>query len=88
MMRERKIRMEISGGFDKNRFQKACVEARRLTTEGLLDPTTSLERAVRKPVYVSGKQTKDFYVRVNNGTRSFDIEQAFEYITTHDWARG
>lgn len=40
----------------------------------------------RKPVYVAGKQTKDFYVRVNNGTRSFDIEQALEYISSHDWA--
>jgi ATP-dependent Lon protease len=39
----------------------------------------------RKPVYAKGKQTKDFYVRVNNGTRSFDIEQAFEYISAHNW---
>ena len=43
-------------------------------------------RPSRKPVYVSGKQTKDFYVRVNNGTRSFDIEQAFQcYIIRQRW---
>jgi hypothetical protein len=38
----------------------------------------------RKPVYAVGKQTKDFYVRLNNGTRSFDIEEAFDYISTHN----
>ncbi len=30
-------------------------------------------------------QTKDFYVRINNGTRSLDIEDALDYITTHNW---
>ncbi|MBA3473326.1 MAG: protease Lon-related BREX system protein BrxL [Rubrobacter sp.] len=39
----------------------------------------------RKPVYAKGKQTKDFYVRLNNGTRSLDIEDALEYITAHNW---
>ncbi len=41
----------------------------------------------RKPVYARGKQTKDFYVRLNNGTRSLDIEDALDYITAHDWNR-
>jgi ATP-dependent Lon protease len=39
----------------------------------------------RKPVYASGKQTKDFFVRLNNGTRSLDVEEAFDYISSHDW---
>jgi ATP-dependent Lon protease len=42
-------------------------------------------RPSRKPVYARGKQTKDFYVRLNNGTRSLDIEDALEYITAHTW---
>lgn len=37
----------------------------------------------RAPVYAEGKQTKDFYVRVNNSTRSFDIEEAMNYISSH-----
>ena len=41
----------------------------------------------RKPVYAKGKQTKDFFVRLNNGTRSLDIEDALEYITAHNWNR-
>jgi ATP-dependent Lon protease len=41
-----------------------------------------------KPVYAVGKQTKDFFVRLNNGTRSFDIEEAFDYISSHDWSGG
>jgi ATP-dependent Lon protease len=39
----------------------------------------------RKPVYALGKQTKDFFVRLNNGTRSLDVEEAFDYISSHDW---
>ncbi len=31
-------------------------------------------RPSRRPVYAQGKQTTDFYVRFNNGTRSLDIE--------------
>jgi hypothetical protein len=30
----------------------------------------------------------DFYVRLNNGTRSLDLEEAVAYISAHDWARG
>jgi hypothetical protein len=41
----------------------------------------------QKPVYARGKQTKDFYVRLNNGTRSLDIEDALDYIAAHDWDR-
>ena len=37
----------------------------------------------RVPIYAEGKQTKDFYVRVNNSTRSFDIEEAMNYISSH-----
>jgi hypothetical protein len=39
----------------------------------------------RKPVYALGKQTKDFFVRLNNGTRSLDVEEAFDYISSHYW---
>jgi hypothetical protein len=42
----------------------------------------------RKPVYATGKQTKDFFVRLNNGTRSLDVEEAFDYISSHDWSGG
>ncbi len=42
----------------------------------------------RKPIYARGKQTKDFFVRLNNGTRSLDIEEAFDYISSHEWNRG
>jgi predicted HTH transcriptional regulator len=42
----------------------------------------------RQPVYASGKQSMDFYVRLNNGTRSLDIEEAVAYISAHDWAGG
>jgi hypothetical protein len=42
----------------------------------------------RKPVYARGKQTKDFFMRLNNGTRSLDIEEAVVYISAHDWAGG
>jgi ATP-dependent Lon protease len=42
----------------------------------------------RQPVYAQGKQTTDFYVRLNNGTRSLNIEEAVAYISAHDWARG
>ncbi len=42
----------------------------------------------RKPVYARGKQTKDFFVRLNNGTRSLDVEEAFDYISSHHWNRG
>jgi ATP-dependent Lon protease len=42
----------------------------------------------RKPVYALGKQTKDFFVRLNNGTRSLDVEEAFDYISSHDWSGG
>jgi ATP-dependent Lon protease len=41
----------------------------------------------RKPVYAKGKQAKDFFVRLNNGTRSLDVEEAFDYISSHDWNR-
>ena len=42
----------------------------------------------RQPVYARGKQSMDFYVRLNNGTRSLDIEKAIAYISAHDWAGG
>jgi ATP-dependent Lon protease len=42
----------------------------------------------RQPVYARGKQSMDFYVRLNNGTRSLDIEEAVAYISAHDWAGG
>ena len=42
----------------------------------------------RKPVYAVGKQAKDFFVRLNNGTRSLDVEEAFDYISSHDWSGG
>jgi hypothetical protein len=42
-------------------------------------------RPSQKPVYAKSKQTKDFYVRLNNGTRSFDIEDALDYISAHNW---
>jgi ATP-dependent Lon protease len=42
----------------------------------------------RQPVYARGKQGMDFYVRLNNGTRSLNIEEAIGYISAHDWARG
>lgn len=44
-------------------------------------------RPGRHPVYAQGKQTADFYVRLNNGTRSLDIQEAVAYISAHDWAR-
>jgi ATP-dependent Lon protease len=37
----------------------------------------------RTPVYATFKQAKDFYVRSNNSTRSFDIEEAMNYISSH-----
>jgi len=40
-----------------------------------------------KPVYARGKQVKDFYVRLNNGTRSLDVEEVTEYVMSHDWIR-
>lgn len=39
----------------------------------------------RRPVYARAKQTKDFFVRLNNGTRSLDGEEAFDYVSSHDW---
>lgn len=42
-------------------------------------------RPSQTPVYASGKQTKDFFVRLNNGTRALDVQEAIEYISTHDW---
>ena len=39
----------------------------------------------RQPVYAHGKQAMDFYVRLNNGTRSLNIEDAVAYISAHDW---
>ena len=42
----------------------------------------------RKPVYALGKQTKDFCVRLNNGTCSLDVEEAFDYISSHNWSGG
>ncbi len=44
-------------------------------------------RPSRQPVYAHGKQTMDFYVRLNNGTRSLNIEDAVAYISAHDWNR-
>jgi len=44
-------------------------------------------RPSRQPVYVRGKQTMDFYVRLNNGTRSLTIEDAVNYIGAHEWNR-
>jgi ATP-dependent Lon protease len=41
----------------------------------------------RQPVYARGKQRMDFYVRLNNGTRSLDIQEAVDYIAAHEWAR-
>ncbi len=43
-------------------------------------------RPGRQPVYAQGKQAADFYVRLNNGTRSLDIQEAVAYISAHDWA--
>ena len=40
----------------------------------------------RQPVYAQGKQAMDFYVRLNNGTRSLDVQEAVAYISAHDWA--
>jgi ATP-dependent Lon protease len=40
-------------------------------------------RPSRQPVYAQGKQTTDFYVRLNNGTRSLDIQEAVAYISAH-----
>ena len=42
----------------------------------------------RQPVYVRDKLTKDFYVRLNNGTRLLTVEDAVAYISAHDWRRG
>ena len=42
-------------------------------------------RPSQKPVNAKSKQTKDLYVRLSNGTRSFDIEDALDYISAHDW---
>ncbi len=39
----------------------------------------------RQPAYVRDKQTRDFYVRLNNGTRLLTVEDAVSYITDHDW---
>jgi hypothetical protein len=39
----------------------------------------------QQPVYARGKQTKHFYVRLNNGTRSLAIEEAMDHIAAHDW---
>jgi ATP-dependent Lon protease len=39
----------------------------------------------RQPVYVRGKQTMDFFVRLNNGTRLLTVEDAVSYISAHDW---
>ena len=36
--------METPGGFDKALFQEACVKARRMITEELLDPTAAFGR--------------------------------------------
>ncbi len=44
-------------------------------------------RPSRQPVYAHGKQTMDFYVRLNNGTRSLNIEDAVAYISAHEWNR-
>jgi ATP-dependent Lon protease len=41
----------------------------------------------RQPVYARGKQSMDFYVRLNNGTRSLNIEEAVDYIAAHEWGR-
>jgi predicted HTH transcriptional regulator len=38
----------------------------------------------RQPAYVRGKQTMDFYVRLNNGTRLLTVEDAVSYIADHD----
>jgi predicted HTH transcriptional regulator len=40
-----------------------------------------------QPVYARGKQSMDFYVRLNNGTRALSIEEAVEYVAAHDWSR-
>jgi ATP-dependent Lon protease len=40
-----------------------------------------------QPVYARGKQSMDFYVRLNNGTRALNIEEAVEYVAAHDWSR-
>jgi predicted HTH transcriptional regulator len=37
----------------------------------------------RTPVYAKFKQSKDFFVRSNNSTRSFDVEEAMDYIASH-----
>jgi hypothetical protein len=39
----------------------------------------------RQPVYARGKQTMDFYVRLNNGTRLLTVEDAVSYVSARDW---
>jgi ATP-dependent Lon protease len=41
----------------------------------------------RQPIYARGKQSMDFYVRLNNGTRSLNVEEAVDYIAAHEWGR-
>jgi len=40
-----------------------------------------------QPVYARGKQSMDFYVRLNNGTGALNIEEAVEYVAAHEWSR-
>ena len=39
----------------------------------------------RCPVYVGSRKTMDFYVRLNNGTKLLNVEDAVSYISAHDW---
>ncbi len=34
------------------------------------------------PVFAQGKQSKEFFVRINNGTRSLDVEETMQYLST------
>jgi ATP-dependent Lon protease len=38
-------------------------------------------RRSRAPVFAQGKQSKDFFVRLNNGTRSLDVEETMQYLS-------
>jgi ATP-dependent Lon protease len=43
-------------------------------------------KPARQPAYVRrDKQTMDFYVRFNNGTRLLTVEDAVTYIRDHEW---
>lgn len=47
---------------------------------GDLDVCRVEVRRSRSPVFARSKQGKDFFVRLNNGTRSLDVEETLQYI--------